>query len=159
MITPWFAGAVAGLGSGTIAALVTPWAKWGVEKRRDRRRRQNELVDSWHAGLHMWAEDAGITLRVGPDELQSLRATQWYRSLRPYLTSAQRIGVEGQAASASDGSDPMRQFVPAPVIHIDVRAISNPLVDAVGDAIHDVEIRWRLVDRRRRHPSFRRRSS
>lgn len=39
--------AIAGLISGTIASLIAPWVKWGIEKRKLKREYQIKMINEW----------------------------------------------------------------------------------------------------------------
>ena len=40
-----------GLATGAIGSLFAPWAKWGVEKRRNRQERRAERIKEWREGI------------------------------------------------------------------------------------------------------------
>jgi hypothetical protein len=67
-------GGVAGVVTGGISSLLAPWASWGIEKRRDDRRRKTALIDEWRAGIadHVDSGDQPISFPRYP----------WYASLR-----------------------------------------------------------------------------
>jgi hypothetical protein len=100
-------GGVAGLVTGTAGSLTAPWAQWGVEKRRDRRRRRAELIAEWRAGIDALraAEDEAapripfpgggpggsgsyIVPSTGAPDPPAARDTEqnWYETLRPHLS-------------------------------------------------------------------------
>lgn len=52
-------GGVAGLATGALASVVAPWVNWGIERRRLRLERRQELIAEWRTGLAE-AEEAGL---------------------------------------------------------------------------------------------------
>jgi hypothetical protein len=87
---PVVAGAIAGLGSGFLAAVAAPWAQWGVDQRRDRLEHRRALVASWRELL---------ARHYGPSETPEhlLLDEPAYLTLRPHLTSDERRRLEGTA--------------------------------------------------------------
>jgi hypothetical protein len=77
-------GGAAGMASGAVASLIAPWVKWGIEKRRLKRQRRYDLLDSWRAG---------IASMVSTDHDDFIR-TDWYETLRPYLREGRRTQLE-----------------------------------------------------------------
>lgn len=59
--------------AGSITAISTPWARWGVKKAADDRKYRREQIEKWRAGI------ASLTLRD-----QIIRAS-WYPELRRHI--------------------------------------------------------------------------
>jgi hypothetical protein len=92
----------AGLGvvGGAISALVAPWAKWGVERRRRIEDRRVGLIEGWRAGIRQLrnaennslTRDAENAARQIPEEPDLPEADprhpnhEWFRSLEPELS-------------------------------------------------------------------------
>jgi hypothetical protein len=79
-------GGAAGLASGAVASLIAPWVNWGIEKRRLKRKRRYDLLDSWRAGIASWD---------GRDHTEAV-GTSRYETLRPHLKNDVRGQVERQ---------------------------------------------------------------
>ncbi|WP_124394643.1 hypothetical protein [Rhodococcus wratislaviensis] len=67
--------AIIGGVAGALVALITPWAKWAVDKRHIKLQRQYELLDSWRAGI----------AAMDPQNMRSATSTAWFEGLRPFL--------------------------------------------------------------------------
>jgi hypothetical protein len=83
MPTVWTAiiSGVFGIAAGSA---VTAWAQWGIEKRRMKRQRQYNLLDSWRTGVaDLWSDDHTKALGM-----------PWYETLRPYLSDDVRSRLE-----------------------------------------------------------------
>lgn len=83
------ATAAIGAAGGAITAgiaLLTPWPKWGVEKRRLDRKRKAALLKSWREGL----------ARMEGHDKDEYIATEWYESMRPYMWENRRAQLERQ---------------------------------------------------------------
>lgn len=77
---------VAGAGGGTLAALVTPWAQWAVDKRRRRAERRAEIIDGARALVHERQDAERSDILVDPR----------YLAIRPYIDSAVEERLRGQ---------------------------------------------------------------
>jgi hypothetical protein len=76
-------GALAGAGSGLLAALVAPWAEWGIEQRRSTRDRRAAAITHWRASIRdLRAAESGYLARKAEDEKTGLPK----RPFRPRLT-------------------------------------------------------------------------
>lgn len=75
--------AVAGLLSGSIASLAAPWANWGVEKKRMRRQRRQEVIKVWREQI--MSDSFSLV-----DFLESSA----YIELRPFIREEVRERVE-----------------------------------------------------------------
>lgn len=68
---------------GGIAGLFSPWANWGIEKRRQRLARRRELITGWRLELiPMFSDRERDWLEVK----QSVTASPFFASLRPHLS-------------------------------------------------------------------------
>jgi hypothetical protein len=102
-------GGVFGLVTGSA---VTAWVKWPIDKRRMKRQRQYEPIDTWRTGI------AAIT---GLDHSDALN-TPWYDTLRQYLSDDMRTRLEKPRTSyISIGSDrpPVRVMLAGEVDRIE----------------------------------------
>lgn len=66
--------AILGFVAGAIGSLVAPWVNWGIEKRREKRKRRQELVDSWCQYIE------------NEFEWSSFRNTAMFSQMKPYLS-------------------------------------------------------------------------
>ena len=103
-------GGVAGLSSGTVAALGAPWAKWSIEKRRLKREHQYRLLESWRAGIAAIPNDAPQTDGI---------STDWYETLRPYLSADERSQLERPRTVFVPGDRGVRNFFTGAVDRIE----------------------------------------
>lgn len=69
---------------GGAGGLITIWANWGIEKRRQRLQRRRELVTGWRMNLLPTLEGASV-LWTG-ERKQKLLSSPYYASLRPHLS-------------------------------------------------------------------------
>ena len=69
---------VAGAGGGTFAALVTPWAQWGVDKRREKTERRLEIIRGVRELVHQGQDVERNILLNDPR----------YLAIRPHLQLA-----------------------------------------------------------------------
>ena len=53
---------------GGVGGLVTIWANWGIEKRKQRLQRQRELITGWRLELIPMVASSQDTRRFGPDQ-------------------------------------------------------------------------------------------
>jgi hypothetical protein len=86
---------------GGIAGLFSPWANWGIEKRRQKLTRQRELVTGWRLELiPMFSDREKDWLEVRP----ALTVSPYYASLRPHLSkeAVKMIEVERTAFAGTD---------------------------------------------------------
>lgn len=111
-----------------LVTLIVPWSAWGVEKRREARQHQRDLIKSWRAGLAAWDADQKGGVHTRP---ASFIKTDWYLTLRTYLKDSERMAFEGM-----DEGSTLYLVTPAPLWHH-----FTPLVAA---AIDRVEAEWRL---------------
>lgn len=58
-VGPIAAGAVAGAVAGLLSSIVAPWVGWSIEKRREQRQHQRELIRRWRLMLAEWVEAGG----------------------------------------------------------------------------------------------------
>jgi hypothetical protein len=94
------------LGIGT--GLFSPWAGWGIEKRRQRLQRQRDLVTAWRMNLIPL-----LTRNQDSDNLLGkLQASPFYASLRPHLKRDLMLRIEGKSRVAVAGENfPYEIFV------------------------------------------------
>jgi hypothetical protein len=79
------------LGIGT--GLFSPWAGWGIEKRRQRLQRRRELVTNWRMNLIP-------LIKRNPDFealLPKLMGSPYYASLRPHIEPELLRRIEGKS--------------------------------------------------------------
>jgi hypothetical protein len=79
------AGLLTGAVTGAISALIAPWAKWGIEKKRLAREPRVERVKEWRGHLdHVnWAEKYhGRGIAPGEDPISGdVRTRDWFATL------------------------------------------------------------------------------
>jgi hypothetical protein len=88
--------------------LFSPWAGWGIEKRRQRLERRRELVTAWRMNL--------IPLIKRNPDREALRPklmeSPYYASLRPHIKPELLRRIEGKSRVAVAGEDfPYEIFV------------------------------------------------
>lgn len=90
--------ALAGLVSGIIGSLVAPWVTWGIEKRKEKMKRRQELVQSCRKMLDTHSRERFLE-------------TQEYRHIRPFLSEEAVKCMEGELVMARQpgGPDRLRQ--------------------------------------------------
>lgn len=85
-------GGGAGLLTGAFSALIAPWAKWQVDKRRIVLEGRYALLTQWRTGVANYAKYG-----IGPvNEI-------WYEQLRPYMSSEARNRLEHERTVVVDG--------------------------------------------------------
>jgi hypothetical protein len=89
---------------GGAAGLFTTWARWGVEKRRMRIQRRQQLLDRWRKEL--LAVEGGVKHDGGVNKYPFMRVPL-YASLRPHLSKEfveelERKGLRGIVGGESD---------------------------------------------------------
>lgn len=77
----------AALIGGAVGSLGTPWAQWSVEKRREVRKHQRDLIASWRDGVAEWEQEGGSW---------EVFTASWYGSLSPYLSADVKGAVQGR---------------------------------------------------------------
>ncbi len=107
--------------AGVIGGLVMPWVKWEIEKRREKRKRRQELVDSWRR----YVEDEF--------EWDSFRNTAMFSQMKPYLP--EKVIKE---------LDPVEEGE-TPTIHGKSVIGEDTLTKRLLDEIAAVEKRWKLI--------------
>jgi hypothetical protein len=81
---------VAGAGGGTLAALVTPYAQWGVDKRRQRRERRTAIVNGARELVHGGQGMDRSEILIDPR----------YLAIRPHLTEGAEQALRAQHVTA-----------------------------------------------------------
>jgi hypothetical protein len=83
------AGLVTGAVTGAISAIIAPWAKWGVDKKRLAQERRVERIKEWRDGVgHLdWQEDHHGQTGAWDTQLISadIHSQSWYVTLRPEM--------------------------------------------------------------------------
>ena len=93
--------ALSGLLAGIIGSLIAPWVNWGIEKRRERQKRRQEVVRKCRELIDSCSK-------------QSFRETQEYRYLRPLLSEKAIEHIESDTkvwARPPGQPDPLRQAI------------------------------------------------
>jgi hypothetical protein len=70
---------------GGIAGVFSPFANWGIEKRRQKLARRRELITAWRLELIPMLRDRE---KDWPDVREEMAASPYYASLRPHLSAA-----------------------------------------------------------------------
>ena len=72
---------------GGVGGLVTIWANWGIEKRKQRLQRQRELITGWRLELIPMVASSQDTPEIwaGPKQTKVM-SSPFYASLRPHLS-------------------------------------------------------------------------
>jgi hypothetical protein len=72
---------------GGVGGLVTIWANWGIEKRKQRLQRQRELITGWRLELIPMVASSQATPEIwaGPKQTKVM-SSPFYASLRPHLS-------------------------------------------------------------------------
>jgi len=121
--TAWAAivGGIAGIVTGSISALIAPWANWGVEQRRQRRNDRRERIKTWRE-----------MVKIKDFKRESFRETTGYSTLRPYLTTGliEEIERPGTELYTVNSSPDRRTQLKAKVL----------------DEIAEIERKWKLID-------------
>ncbi|WP_407157695.1 hypothetical protein [Bradyrhizobium sp. STM 3557] len=78
---------------GGVAGLFSPWASWGIEKRRQKLARRREFVTGWRLELiPMFSDRNKDWSEVKP----SITASPYFASLRPHLSAKAREMIYAQ---------------------------------------------------------------
>jgi riboflavin biosynthesis pyrimidine reductase len=85
---------VIGVGSGTVAALVTPWTQWAVETRRQQRERRARIIDDARQLVHEGQRMVRRDLLVDPR----------YLAIRPHLTEETEQKLRAQHETVVEDS-------------------------------------------------------
>lgn len=111
---------VAGAGGGTFAALVTPWAQWGVDKRRERIERRIEIIRGARELVHQGQDVERSVLLKDPR----------YLAIRPHLSAEVEAKLRDQAIAVV--SDPYG-------------TVGNYYLSLIGDEADRLETKvWKL---------------
>ncbi|TKV73294.1 hypothetical protein FDV58_37710 [Bradyrhizobium elkanii] len=78
---------------GGIAGLFSPWANWGIEKRRQQLARRRELVTGWRLELIPMLSDRG---KDWSDVKPLMTASPYFASLEPHLSPKAREMIHAQ---------------------------------------------------------------
>lgn len=113
--------AILGFVAGAIGSLVAPWVNWGIEKRREKRKRRQELVDSWCQYIE------------NEFEWSSFRNTAMFSQMKPYLS--EKMVKELDPVEAGE----------KPTIHLRSPIGEDTLTKRLLDEIAAVEKRWNLI--------------
>ena len=72
---------------GVVAGLFSPWANWGIEKRKQRLQRRRELIAGWRLELIPMVASSQDSPEIwaGPKQAKVL-SSPLYASLRPHLS-------------------------------------------------------------------------
>ena len=74
---------------GGVGGLVTIWANWGIEKRKQRLQRQRELITGWRLELLPMVASSQDSPEIWADQSKrKVLSTPFYASLRPRLSEA-----------------------------------------------------------------------
>jgi len=120
MVTAAIIGGVSGLLAGVVGSLVAPWVHWGIEKRRDRRTVQCDLLGV--ARQHAASREFGASW---------FAEQQVYARLKPHL-SADVVHAIEDPEDARDQMDDPGQF-------------REGLRREVLDELSRIERKWGLI--------------
>ncbi len=87
---------VIGLFTGAVGSLITPWVKWGIEKRRSK-------LEYRKRSIAVWREEGSH------GHLQDFLYTPGYAALAPLLNPRIREEIESAGGSTYDLAGPNRQ--------------------------------------------------
>lgn len=113
--------ALLGLVAGVIGSLVAPWVNWGIEKRREKRKRRQNSVDSWRKYVET------------NFDWNTFRNTAVFSQMKPYLS--EKIVNE---------LDPVREGE-GPTIHLRSAIGEDTLTKRLLDEIAAIEKKWKLI--------------
>jgi hypothetical protein len=123
---------------GGAGGLITIWANWGIEKRKQRLERQRELITGWRMTLiPMIGQPQDPAMVWAGERQRAVMTSPFYASLRPHLSESAIAQIENPV---------IRIFV-----RMDPKAVPTndwnhhfPLKIFV-DEIGRIERKWRLV--------------
>ena len=83
---------------GVVAGLFSPWANWGIEKRKQRLQRRRELIAGWRLELIPMVASSQDSPEIwaGPKQAKVL-SSPLYASLRPHLSKEAIKKIEDPA--------------------------------------------------------------
>lgn len=113
--------AILGFVAGAIGSLVAPWVNWGIEQRREKRKRRLELVDSWRQYIE------------NNFEWSSFRNTAVFSHMKPYLSETMVKEL-----------DPVTECE-KPTIHGRSVIGEDTLTKKLLDEIAAIEKKWNLI--------------
>ncbi len=113
--------AILGFVAGAVGSLIAPWVNWGIEKRRERRKRRQELVDSWRQYLE------------NSFEWSAFRNTAVFSQMKPHLS-----------AKIINELDPVEEGEKT-TIHLRSPIGKDTLIKRLLDEIAAVEKQWGLI--------------
>lgn len=113
--------AILGFVAGAIGSLVAPWVNWRIEKRRARRERRQECIDSWRQYIEK------------EFEWSSFRNTAIFSQMKPYLSEKMVREL-----------DPVREGE-KPTLHLRSTIGEDTLTKRLLDEIAAVEKKWKLI--------------
>jgi hypothetical protein len=83
---------------GGAGGLITIWANWGIEKRKQRLQRRRELITGWRLELiPMVAQAQDLTVVWAGDRQRAVMSSPYYASLRPHLSKDALRQIEDPA--------------------------------------------------------------
>ena len=89
---------------GVVAGLFSPWANWGIEKRKQRLQRRRELIAGWRLELIPMVASSQDSPEIwaGPKQAKVL-STPFHASLRPHLSEAAVKRIEDNGTCFKQG--------------------------------------------------------
>jgi hypothetical protein len=111
------------LGGSLAVTIIVVWMKWGIERRRMRIKRQQQLIDTWRTELPPLL----IKNQVNRSEFLHHPA---YASLKPYLSPKLVSDLESNTIFLTAGGSPLQ-------------GLHKKLIDEIAQ----IEKKWKLVDR------------
>jgi len=111
--------AVAGSVAGTLASLIAPWAKWGVEKRKRKLEWRKRFIDNCKQ-----------TIEPSYFRHKSFRETHNYSTLKYHLSDKLQKDIEGDSIHTQVGGG---------------RGSENPIRKRLLDEINILEKEWGLI--------------
>ena len=147
LIVTALVGGAAGLVTGLASALGTPWAQWGVEKRRKKLEHRTAKLKQWKSGLNdidsalikyrTWSEgnvlyDPSDPFETAEEDFRralDIDARPWFLSLRHYLSDRK----------STDLSELVTRTQSTPTVEN-----ANELIRKIASEILTVEKQWEI---------------
>lgn len=114
--------AIIGLVAGTIGSLVAPWVNWGIEKQREKRKRREKFIDSWH----IFIEDEF--------DLDTFRESAVFSQMKPYLSEEIIKKI-----------DPLGVNIQGAIVFIKSSIGEDTIKKQLLDVITETEKKWDLT--------------